>query len=69
MGAYTFALLNSPHLEHLHAVVVHLPLGAILAAFFGIMLGTPVLRLRVVTIWPSSPWALVKSSAFSRTTT
>ena len=46
VGAYTFALLNSPHLGVFMPWWFILPLGAILAAFFGIMLGTPVLRLR-----------------------
>jgi branched-chain amino acid transport system permease protein len=46
VGAYTFALLNSPHLSIFMPWWFILPLGAILAAFFGIMLGTPVLRLR-----------------------
>ena len=46
VGAYTFALLNSPHLSVFMPWWFILPLGAILAAFFGIMLGTPVLRLR-----------------------
>jgi branched-chain amino acid transport system permease protein len=43
VGAYCYALLN--HHFHLGFWVV-LPLGAILGAFFGILLGFPVLRLR-----------------------
>jgi branched-chain amino acid transport system permease protein len=59
VGAYTYALLASPHLiEHFPALAhafpngLHvsiwlvLPLGASLAACFGILLGTPVLKLR-----------------------
>ncbi len=63
VGAYTFALLNSPHFGVFMPWWFILPIGAILAAFFGILLGTPVLRLRGDTL-PSSPSALVKSSAF-----
>ncbi|MBU1041925.1 MAG: high-affinity branched-chain amino acid ABC transporter permease LivM [Proteobacteria bacterium] len=43
VGAYTYALLN--HHFHLGFWAV-LPLGAVLGAFFGILLGFPVLRLR-----------------------
>jgi branched-chain amino acid transport system permease protein len=43
VGAYTYALLN--HHFHLGFWTV-LPLGAVLGAFFGILLGFPVLRLR-----------------------
>jgi branched-chain amino acid transport system permease protein len=59
VGAYTYALLASPHLTDqfptlarlfpggLHASIwVALPLGACLAAAFGILLGAPVLKLR-----------------------
>ncbi len=46
VGAYTFALLNSPHLSIFMPWWFILPLGAVLAALFGILLGTPVLRLR-----------------------
>jgi branched-chain amino acid transport system permease protein len=59
VGAYTYALLASPHLtEHFPALAhafpgglhvsiwVALPIGASLAAAFGILLGTPVLKLR-----------------------
>jgi branched-chain amino acid transport system permease protein len=43
VGAYTYALLN--HHFHLGFWTV-LPMGAIMGAFFGILLGFPVLRLR-----------------------
>ena len=59
VGAYLFALLASPHLtEHfawiaaafpqgLHAAWwLTIPLGAALAALFGVLLGAPTLRLR-----------------------
>jgi branched-chain amino acid transport system permease protein len=59
VGAYTYALLASPHLtEHFPALArafpagLHLsiwlvlPIGASLAACFGILLGAPVLKLR-----------------------
>lgn len=59
VGAYMVALLSSPHLTEqfpliasifpggLHLPIwVILPLGAILAAFFGIILGAPTLKLR-----------------------
>jgi branched-chain amino acid transport system permease protein len=59
VGAYTYALLASPHLtEHfpslarafpsgLHVSIwLALPIGASLAAGFGILLGAPVLKLR-----------------------
>ena len=46
VGAYCWALLASPHFElHLPFWII-LPIGALLAAFFGVMLGTPTLRLR-----------------------
>ena len=46
VGAYTFALLASPHFDiHLPFCLI-LPLGAAFAALAGIMLGFPVLRLR-----------------------
>lgn len=53
VGAYFFALLNSPHLAavlpawalHLPIWVV-LPLGALLACLFGVILGAPTLKLR-----------------------
>jgi len=46
VGAYTVALLGSPHFGIHWPFYVTIPLGAIFAAFFGILLGTPVLRLR-----------------------
>ena len=59
VGAYMYALLASPHLmenfewiaqmfpDGLHSSIwLVVPLGAALAAFFGVLLGTPVLRLR-----------------------
>jgi branched-chain amino acid transport system permease protein len=59
VGAYTFALLASPHLvEHFPAIALAfpgglhvpiwaaIPLGGLLAAGFGLLLGAPVLKLR-----------------------
>src|SRR5882724_5552834 len=59
VGAYTYALLASPHLANnfpfiaqifpqgLHiSVWLVIPLGATIAAFFGVVLGAPVLKLR-----------------------
>jgi branched-chain amino acid transport system permease protein len=46
VGAYAYALLASPHFGvHLPWWVL-LPMGAVLAAFFGVVLGAPTLRLR-----------------------
>ena len=46
VGAYTYALLASPHFDlHLPFWVI-LPIGAALAAFFGLLLGAPTLKLR-----------------------
>jgi branched-chain amino acid transport system permease protein len=46
VGAYTYAILASPHLNiHLPSWVI-LPIGTVLAGFFGILLGTPTLKLR-----------------------
>ncbi|HEX2567324.1 MAG TPA: ABC transporter ATP-binding protein [Burkholderiales bacterium] len=46
VGAYVYALLASPHFGlHLPFWVI-LPLGAGVAALFGILLGTPTLKLR-----------------------
>lgn len=46
VGAYTYALLASPQFNlHLPFWYI-LPLGASVACFFGILLGTPTLRLR-----------------------
>ncbi|HTT09506.1 MAG TPA: ABC transporter ATP-binding protein [Burkholderiaceae bacterium] len=59
VGAYMYALLASPHLTSnfpalaaafpngLHSSIwLSIPLGAALAAFFGVVLGAPVLKLR-----------------------
>jgi branched-chain amino acid transport system permease protein len=46
VGAYTYALLASPHFNlHLPFWVI-LPIGAMLACIFGVMLGAPTLKLR-----------------------
>jgi len=46
VGAYCYALLGSPQLGlHLPFWIV-LPLGALLACLFGVLLGAPTLRLR-----------------------
>ncbi|MGH8689854.1 MAG: branched-chain amino acid ABC transporter permease [Burkholderiales bacterium] len=46
VGAYTYALLASPQLGlHLPFWVI-LPIGALVAAFFGVILGAPTLKLR-----------------------
>ena len=46
VGAYLYALLASPHFGiHLPFYVI-LPLGAALACFFGVLLGSPTLKLR-----------------------
>ncbi len=46
VGAYTYALLASPHFNlHLPFWVI-LPIGAAIAALFGVLLGTPTLKLR-----------------------
>ena len=59
VGAYTFALLASPHLTDNFPALAHafpgglhvpiwvaIPLGAAIAAGFGVLLGAPVLKLR-----------------------
>jgi branched-chain amino acid transport system permease protein len=46
VGAYTYALLSSPHFGLHLPFYLTIPLGAAFAALFGIMLGTPVLRLK-----------------------
>jgi branched-chain amino acid transport system permease protein len=59
IGAYMFALLTSPHLTDTFAWIaamfpaglhapwwITIPLGALIAATFGILLGAPTLRLR-----------------------
>jgi branched-chain amino acid transport system permease protein len=46
VGAYSYAILASPHLNiHLPTWLL-LPISTILAGFFGILLGTPTLKLR-----------------------
>jgi len=46
VGAYVYALLASPHFNlHLPFWII-LPLGAALACFFGVLLGSPTLKLR-----------------------
>src|SRR5262245_56927146 len=46
VGAYTYALLASPHFNiHLPFWVI-LPIGALIACMFGVLLGTPTLKLR-----------------------
>jgi branched-chain amino acid transport system permease protein len=46
VGAYTYALLASPHFNlHLPFWII-LPMGAAVACFFGVLLGTPTLKLR-----------------------
>jgi branched-chain amino acid transport system permease protein len=46
VGAYTYALLASPHFGlHLPFWII-LPIGAAIAAMFGILLGAPTLKLR-----------------------
>ncbi len=46
VGAYSYALLASPQLDLHWPFLVVLPLGAAVAAVFGILLGAPTLRLR-----------------------
>lgn len=46
VGAYTYALLSSPHFGLHLPFYISIPLGALFAACFGLILGTPVLRLR-----------------------
>src|SRR5437868_14618872 len=46
VGAYVYALLASPHFDlHLPFWAI-LPLGALIACMFGVLLGTPTLKLR-----------------------
>jgi len=46
VGAYVYALLASPHFGlHLPFWVI-LPIGALIACMFGVLLGTPTLKLR-----------------------
>lgn len=46
VGAYTFALLGSPHFDIHLPFYISIPLGALFAAVFGLLLGTPVLKLK-----------------------
>lgn len=46
VGAYTFALLGSPHFDIHLPFYISIPIGAGLAAMFGLLLGTPVLKLK-----------------------
>ena len=46
VGAYSYALLASPQFAVHWPFLVLLPLGAAIAAVFGILLGAPTLRLR-----------------------
>ncbi|MBM5571008.1 MULTISPECIES: ABC transporter permease subunit [Deefgea] len=53
VGAYTFALLNSPHLQELIPVWLFRPnffvmmlIAAFVAGIFGVLLGSPTLKLR-----------------------
>ncbi len=46
VGAYTYALLASPHFGVHLPFWTLLPLGALVAAVFGVLLGAPTLRLR-----------------------
>lgn len=46
VGAYLYALLASPHFGIHWPVWAVLPLGAVLAGVFGILLGAPTLKLR-----------------------
>ena len=46
VGAYVYALLASPHFNLHWPFWVILPLGALVAALFGVLLGAPTLKLR-----------------------
>ncbi|HQU79247.1 MAG TPA: ABC transporter ATP-binding protein [Azonexus sp.] len=46
VGAYTYALLASPHFGLHWPFWVILPIGAAVACFFGVLLGSPTLKLR-----------------------
>ena len=46
VGAYTWSLLASAHFDLHYPFWILLPLGAFLAALAGLLLGTPVLKLR-----------------------
>lgn len=73
VGAYLAALLSSPHLLQqfpallallpagMHTSIwLILPLGALLAAGCGVVLGARPCACAVIT-WPSSPWGLARS--------
>src|SRR5262249_4292234 len=46
VGAYTYALLASPHFNVHMPWWVILPIGAAIACLFGVLLGAPTLKLR-----------------------
>ena len=46
IGAYVYALLASPHFGLHWSPFIILPIGALVAGFFGLILGAPTLRLR-----------------------
>jgi branched-chain amino acid transport system permease protein len=46
VGAYSYALLASPQFDIHWSFLVLLPIGALVAAVFGVLLGAPTLRLR-----------------------
>jgi branched-chain amino acid transport system permease protein len=46
VGAYSYALLGSPQLGLHLPLYVTLPCGAVLAGLFGVLLGSPTLKLR-----------------------
>jgi branched-chain amino acid transport system permease protein len=46
VGAYVYALLASPHFGLHLPIWLVLPIGAAVAAFFGVLLGSPTLKLR-----------------------
>jgi branched-chain amino acid transport system permease protein len=46
VGAYSYALLASPQFGVHWSFFAVLPIGAVVAAFFGVLLGAPTLRLR-----------------------
>jgi branched-chain amino acid transport system permease protein len=46
VGAYVYALLASPHFDIHWPFWVILPIGAAVAALFGVLLGVPTLKLR-----------------------
>ena len=46
IGAYVYALLASPHFGLHWSPWIILPIGAVVAGFFGVILGAPTLRLR-----------------------